>query len=340
MSEQSPPSRDGLSDAKQRLFALLMQERQAPKVLARQTIVTGDVAITPPQAHEFAIPNPDRHIFNLPLLLQVHLPLDAALLREIVRALVAHHDALRLCSAQDEHGWRQWIAPPPEEPPVAFVDLSALDETEQRAAIEAQVAALQLSFDLARGPLFKAALFDLGPARPARLLLLAHHIACDQYSAGILAEDFVTAYRQLRSGESLTLPAKTTAYLDWAQRLADYAHGEAARKQLAYWLNRGWSKIRHVHADFPDGINSGATAALVAQEIDTGELEQLSYQRLKAHGAQLPHVVVYALARTLARWTGGEAAMISMCQHGRIHPFPDLDVSRTVGWLSYQYPLV
>lgn len=340
MSEQNRPSAEGLSDAKRRLFELLMQERQGPKVIATQNIVVGDVAITPPQAHEFAIPNPDRHIFNLPLLLEVYLPLDAALLTEIVRALLAHHDALRLCSAQTEHGWRQWIAPPPAVPPITIVDLSALDEAEQRSAIEAQAAALQQSFDLASGPLFKAALFDLGAARPARLLLLAHHIACDQYSAGILAEDFVTAYRQLRSGEPIALPAKTTSYLDWSRRLADYAHAETARAQLTYWLNRAWSQVRPVAADFRDGINLGATSALVVEEIDIGELEQLSYQRLKAHTAQLHHVIIYALARALTTCTGGRAALISMCQHGRVQPFPDLDVSRTVGWFSYQYPLL
>lgn len=98
--------------------------------------------------------------------------------------------------------------------------------------------------------------------------------------------------------------------------------------------------MRPVRADFPDGINAGATAALVVQEIDLDQLENLSYQRLKAHSAQIQHVVVYALALALNNWTGGEAALISMCQHGRIHPFPDLDIARTVGWFSYQYPLL
>lgn len=339
--DNDQPIPQHLSDAKKRLFELLLKEKIAAKAQAPQDIITGVVAITPPQAHEFDIPNRDRHMFNLALLLEVHLPLPRALLEQIIAALLAHHDALRLCSVHSGGHWQQFIAPPPARPPVEYIDLRSLhDRAAQKAALEAHIATLQRSFDLAVGPLLKVAFFDLGPGQPARLLLLVHHIACDHYSTLILAEDFVMAYRQLSSGQPLKLPAKTTSYLHWSHYLASYARSAAIEPMLTYWLGRNWQAVRSLPVDHPDGVNIGSAATTLVQQIDLRSYPHLANHVLKSQELQLPHVLIAAVAQALIDWTGGSTALISLCQHGRTHLFRDIDISRTVGWFSYQFPLL
>jgi non-ribosomal peptide synthase protein (TIGR01720 family) len=330
-----------LSPAKQRLLELMLEEKRAPKTVARQDLVTGDVAITPPQAHELEIENPDRHMFNLPLLLEVHLSLDVATLEQILLALVRHHDAVRLCSIREDHGWRQFIAEPPSVAPVSYIDLRALPDLEaQSAAIEARVAEIQKSFDIATGPLLKAAYFDLGPLQPARLLVIAHHIACDHHSSSILLQDFLTAYQQLHMGQPITLPDKTVSYLDWSWRLKQHARSRATLDELPYWRARGSGDVRAIPLDDPDGENIGCEWKVLTQTFDLRETPYLAASYLKPYGAQLPHVLIAAAARSLIDWTGGSQALIAMCHHGRQHPFKGLDITRTVGWFAYQYPLL
>jgi len=220
-----------------------------------------------------------------------------------------------------------------------MVDLTALEQpAAQRAAIEQQVAALQGSFDLARGPLFKLAYFQLGHGRPARLLLLVHHMACDHHSSTVLAEDFVTAYQQILAGQPIKLPAKTTSYLAWSQRLAQHAQSESIRAELPSWLDQPWQRAQRIPRDFP--AETGYVRASVGQLLELENFPHLSYQQLKGYQVLLSHALVLATARALIDWAGGSAALLSMCHHGRIHPFLDLDITRTVGWFSYQYPLL
>ncbi|HET7016731.1 MAG TPA: condensation domain-containing protein, partial [Streptosporangiaceae bacterium] len=45
-----------------------------------------------------------------------------------------------------------------------------------------------------------------------------------------------------------------------------------------------------------------------------------------------------ALARTLADWTGQQRVVLDLEGHGRESQWDDMDVSRTVGWFTCQYP--
>jgi hypothetical protein len=116
---------------------------------------------------------------------------------------------------------------------VTRVDVSTLSPTEQDEAIEAAATKHHASFDLAASRLIQAVLFELGADRPSRLLLIVHHLAVDVVSWAILLEDFSTACKQLLSGEPISLPAKTTAYKHWADRLLDYSKVETRIEVLA-----------------------------------------------------------------------------------------------------------
>src|SRR5205085_7456720 len=70
-------------------------------------------------------------------------------------------------------------------------------------------------FDLAQGPLFRAALLQLD-AHDHILVLTLHHIAADGWSIGILAREFAGLYRAYRDGGDSPLPALAVRFSDYA----------------------------------------------------------------------------------------------------------------------------
>src|SRR6185369_15628939 len=109
-----------------------------------------------------------------------------------------------------------------DTPVLSVVDLSNVMGN-LGVAVERAAGALQASLDIAGGPLLRAGLFDLGAGQPGRLLVVVHHLAIDGVSWRILLEDLQIAYEQLRRGQNVQLPAKTTSFKAWAERLTQYA---------------------------------------------------------------------------------------------------------------------
>ncbi|MGK9020650.1 condensation domain-containing protein, partial [Pseudomonas aeruginosa] len=145
------------------------------------------------------------------MLLEAREPLDARLLEQALRGVLAHHDALG--PVLRPRGGRLDGAPPGcgrGRPALLRVARVA-----DLAALRALANEVQRSLDLADGPLLRALLatFDDGSQR---LLLVIHHLVVDGVSWRILFEDLQTAYRQLLAGQAVELPAKTSAFRDWA----------------------------------------------------------------------------------------------------------------------------
>src|SRR5262249_15012784 len=153
----------------------------------------------------------DPHHANVSMMFELRRPLDHGRLRAVVRQLLTHHDALRLVVRQREAEWEQTVAPPDDTDPVRCIDLADVAGEAQEAAVLAHAARLQAGMDLAAGALVQVALFDLG-SRPARLLLVFHHLAFDGVSWRIVLEDLATALRQLEAGAAIQLPAKTSSF--------------------------------------------------------------------------------------------------------------------------------
>ncbi|MEW5926515.1 MAG: amino acid adenylation domain-containing protein [Gemmatimonadota bacterium] len=307
-------------------------------VRAEQGPVTGEAPLTPVQHAFFSRGLPEPWHFNMPLLLRGRGPLDHAALEGAVRALVAHHDALRARFTRGEDGrWIQEFTAPEPELAVERVDLSGVPEAERAAALERRAAEQQgrLRFD---GPLLRATHFDFGADAPGRVLLLAHHLVVDAASWRTLVEDLETAYGQLTRGEPVSLSPKTTSFRAWAERLAEHARSAAAAAELAFWTDpaRGGAPPLPVDSDGPDGEDTGAVvaAALTAEETRT-----LLQEAPAAYRTRIDDLLLAALARALGRWTGDGRVLVDVESHGREELFADVDLSRTTGWFTAVHPL-
>jgi non-ribosomal peptide synthase protein (TIGR01720 family) len=207
------------------------------------------------------------------------------------------------------------------------------------AAIEARAARAQGALDVEAGPVARAVLFDCGQARPQRLLLAVHHLVMDAVSWPILGEDLGAALRQAAAGEPVALPRKTTSFREWAERLEAYARSQELRAEAPYWAAAVPAAAVPVPADdegAPD--TEGATEAVFA-ELDAEETRALLQDVPAAYRTQINDALLAALVRAFGEWAGRPSLVVEMEGHGREDLFPEIDVTRTVGWFTSAFPV-
>ena len=307
-------------------------------VQAEQQLLTGPVPLTPIQQSffEWGLANP--HHYNQALMLELSAHVDSSLLEQSVAALLTHHDALRLRFEQREGRWFQSYGGPLEMVPYSRRDLSSLRADEQRAALHEHASHLQASINLNQGSPVRVAEYNLGDGQ-RRLLMAIHHLAVDGVSWRILLEDLESAYEQLAQGQSAKLPAKTTSFRRWAERLEQYSQSEEIKQEAEYWLKQQCDEPQRA-AVAADAENSRATASNVTVWLSEDETQALLQEVPSAYQTQINEVLLTALAQAFKQWSGSDALMIELEGHGREDIFEDIDLTRTVGWFTTTYPLV
>ena len=305
---------------------------------AEQGPVSGPAPLTPIQRWLLDRDPPEPHHFNQSLLLAVAADLSPAVLAAALDRLVRHHDALRSRFTRAADGWRCAIAPPREDVPLAIVDLSGLPATRRGPALAAAAAALQASLDLGRGPLFRAARFDLAEDG-LRLLLVVHHLVVDGVSWRILGEDLRGACADLAAGRPARLPAKTTSFRRWAERLAERARAAGPGAGVEHWLWPVPAAAVHLPLDRAGDRDLEATTASVVTCL--GEADTAALLRRSGRESGVEEALLAALAEACAPWTGSRALLVDREGHGREEEVVGgVDLSRTVGWFTAVHPVV
>ncbi|HEX4496636.1 MAG TPA: amino acid adenylation domain-containing protein, partial [Thermoanaerobaculia bacterium] len=164
--------------------------------------------------------------------------IDPELLRRALQALVDRHPALRMTFAETAGGPRQQVADGVE---VDFRRQRAAgwDSGELRRRLHAEAFR---PFDLERGPLFRATLFETGAAdgRGDLLVLAVHHLVADLWSLGVLTRELGAACDALAAGRAVEsalppLDVEIGDFVIWQERAL--AAGWAER-HWDYWRQR------------------------------------------------------------------------------------------------------
>jgi amino acid adenylation domain-containing protein/non-ribosomal peptide synthase protein (TIGR01720 family) len=345
----------------QTVAALAQVAETAAALAAEPEPVIGPLPLTPIQRW-YLDPLPiDPQHFNQSLLLRPGRHLAPEVVARAWGAVLLHHDALRLRFAEEAGGWRQWCEPPAGPVPFACLDLSALPDAGRSAALAAGAAQAQAGLDLGAGPMARAVWISLGGGE-ARLLLVIHHLAVDAVSWHILLEDLETACAQLQAAQAVRLPAKTTSYRTWAERLSSRpdlttqtglagadrppAGGDGGRQAepetpLAWWAAQ-LEGAPALPVDLSGGRNLHALERAVSLELDAAATARL----LTAAGAparqsaSAQELLLAALVYALGRWTAPLGPpLVDVEGHGREEVFAGVDLTRTVGWFTTLCPL-
>jgi amino acid adenylation domain-containing protein/non-ribosomal peptide synthase protein (TIGR01720 family) len=312
-----------------------------PATQIDQGPVSGPVLLTPVQHWYFGLDLPRPEYWNMPMLLDVARPVDVDTLNAALAALQAHHDALRTRFVRSADGsWSQHIDPPGNSDPVLIEDLSGVPESEQSAELDRRAADHQTVFDLAAGPIQRVVLFERGDGLPAKLLWNVHHLVIDGVSWRILLEDLSSALEQLERGEAVKFQPKTTSFQHWSQCLTEYASTPELNAEVAHWSDPIDPALAAVPLDHPGGDNREAVAAQVRASLDEDKTRALLSEVPKTYNTQINDVLLTALARAFSQWTGDDSLWLVLEGHGRQEIPAEVDLSRTVGWFTSDYPVL
>ncbi|WP_431700481.1 non-ribosomal peptide synthetase [Pseudomonas sp. BR20] len=305
---------------------------RAEQIIAEQGVLIGRSGLTPIQHWFFDTDIPARQHWNQALVLKPLQLLEPHRLEQALLAVLEHHDALRLSFTRRD---AQWHAEHLAVPQGGVLMQAQVRDMAQCTALFTDT---QRSLDLEHGPLLRALLVD-GPQGQQRLLIAIHHLVVDGVSWRVLLEDLQNVYRQLSEGQSVSLPAKTSALRDWAARLQAYAGSESLREELSVWQDRLAGPDAVLPVARPHGSRRNRDADTVSVRLDAEHTRQLLQQAPSAYRTQVNDLLLTALARVLCRWTGHASALIQLEGHGRESLFDDIDLTRSVGWFTSAYPL-
>ena len=323
------------------------------QVSAEQGLVQGDVPLTPIQSWFFDTDSTEPWYFNQAMLLEVPFDVEESALERALAVVLEHHDVFRLRYREVEGKWRQSHAAvgwgEPGEPqqdmhscprgawlrktiPFHVETLSGFgDELKQRADY------WQASLNLEQGPLTRLVLFRTED--DVRLLWVIHHLIVDGVSWRILLEDLLIAYNEIKAGQTPRLPAKTSSFKAWSERLQAWRDSAGFVEEATRWRQLPPSSAPFP-MDHPEGTNQVADACHYTLTFDADTTRRLLIESPSAYRTGIDDLLLSALVLALRDWTGQRKHIIDRESHGRADLFDDMDISRTVGWFTSIYSAV
>jgi non-ribosomal peptide synthase protein (TIGR01720 family) len=310
--------------------------RPAAPVADHKGMVSGSVPLTPRQLRYFERIHPDEYNTAEVARLTTRKHLDPALLSEAASQLLEHHDALRMRFRRTHDGWEQVNLEKENQPVFSYVDLSGIPEEEHRKAVSAAAWDLRSGLNIEQGPLMRIGLLHLGDQKPEVVIANWNHLVFDAFSMRIILDDLVMAYEQLSRGEEIALPPKTTSFKDWAERLQTFAESQEAKQELEYWVDQSPKESWQLPIDSDNAGLAGSLSESLTQEETSVLLRDIPV----LFQTEINDVLLTALVRTFARWTGSRSLFVDLVTHGRSSIFPGIDLSRTVGYLASNFSLL
>ncbi|OYO30320.1 hypothetical protein CD932_03610, partial [Janthinobacterium sp. PC23-8] len=246
----------------------------------------------------------DGGLYNVPVAMRLTGRLDVAALRRSINEIVRRHAVLRTSFEARDGGAVQRIAPHLELA-LAVTDLSILPEGAREARAQALAAAeASAPFDLARGPLIRAALLRLD-ARQHVVLLTLHHGVSDGWSLGVLVRELAALYAAFAAGQPSPLAELALQYADFAQWQRDWLSGPVLRRQLDYWRAQlaDAPALLTLPTDRPRPPRQSYGGATLAFEVPPATLQALN-RLAQREGATLFMLLVAGFSTLLARYSG------------------------------------
>ncbi len=255
--------------------------------------------------------------YHIPIALRLGGALDAGALEAARDTLSHRHETLRTRFIErDGEPWQ--VCGPPRPRALVLVDLGGLPVDVREATLSHELArAAAQSFDLARGPLWRAAVFRLASEDHA-LAVVMHHIISDGWSIGALIRDWTAAYAMAAHNHNPALAPLAIQYADYALWQRQWLAGAAMQRQLDYWKGHlaGLPERLELPTDRPRpeilGSHGGALPLVFDEEL-TADLTAFG----RRVGATSFMTVLAALGVLLGRYSRQEDLAIGSPIAGR-----------------------
>jgi len=241
--------------------------------------------------------------YNIPAAVRLRGALDVAALRQTFRALVEHHQSLRMAFS-DIDGAAS-LALRPAYDPMTVTDLQGLDAARRDEDVQRRLRQHGVQpFDLAADPLLRLELLVLDGENQV-LLFNMHHIISDGWSMAILLREAGQLYAALTSGVEPDLKPLPIQYADYAAWQRQQLAGDTLAQQLDWWVGHlaGAPTLLELPTDRPRPARQSFRGASLKTRIApalTQRLHALTRQR----GSTLFMTLLAAFGVLLQRHSG------------------------------------
>jgi amino acid adenylation domain-containing protein/non-ribosomal peptide synthase protein (TIGR01720 family) len=176
--------------------------------------------------------------YNIPGRIYLNQDIEIGSFKRAIDATIERNEILRTVFKEDESGEiRQWVL---EREELGFsIDYQDLrKEANKKAKAEAYIAAdAYRAFDLAKGPLLRAALLQVEEVEYVFYFNM-HHIISDGWSMEVLSKDVFKYYKAYQSGKALQLKELRIQYKDYSAWQLAQLNGESFKAHKEYWLDK------------------------------------------------------------------------------------------------------
>ena len=323
-------------------LAEVAQISKAVKAGADTAWSADPIPLTPIQAAFFRWKLPDPDYYNQAVMLELKPEVDSTLVQTVLEELLQHHEVLRMRYEVSEQGPLQLSNPLAPEGFYERKDLSGFDDSNQKVVLELDADRAQASLNLKAGRLVSAVEYDLGASQNKRLLLAIHHLVIDGVSWRILLADLERGYEQLKNGHALSF-GKTASFRQWAEWARQYSNEKQLREEMAYWCAESRKKAKALPKDAEltgSQNDAGGEVQTIAVSLDEPETRELLQEVPRTYHTQINDVLLTALGRVCAEWTGSRQVLVDLEGHGREEVLADINLSETVGWFTAVHPVL
>lgn len=262
--------------------------------------------------------HPGRVVYNTPSAHRLKGPFDIAAFRAALDSTVQRQSSLRTFIEVGPGGPRQRIV---EHLSIdlPLEDLSLLDEaTREQVLMQRMEAVIDRPVDIHSPPLFRVALYRLGPAEHV-FLFMPHHMIWDGWSFDLLYEEMSAHYAAALEGRQAALPPLPVSYLDYANWHRDWLAGDDCRAQLDYWVQR-FATIeppRALPTDHQRRAGMTGEGRVEWVRIDHDLTENLRDLAIK-NGVTLNMLVMAIYAAAIGQATSSSSLVVGVPVRGRL----------------------
>ncbi len=245
--------------------------------------------------------------YNIPVTLRLRGVLDVAALQGALDEVVRRHEVLRTRLVTVDGAALQ-VIDPPLGLGLAVVDLTAdRDPWPHAMAIAAADAAVP--FSLGTDQPVRGRLIRLAPGDHV-LCLVLHHVASDEWSAGVLRGELSALYEAFEAGRPSPLPPLSAQYADFAVWQRQWLQGAVLERQLRYWRDRlAGAALCELPADRPRPPVRTQAGALVEFCVPVPTMASLARIGQDA-GATMFMVLLSAFSMLLSRYCGQDDVVV------------------------------
>ena len=261
---------------------------------------------------------------------------DEVAFKQSLKSIVDENEGLRASFSRDGEVWKQYIVADVDvKKCIVGVDCSSKVGDEQVEYIKNYLAGAAAEIDLSSSPLLRAYIFNRGSDKDVLVVLLFHHLILDGFSHNVLMTDFTQRYNEFKSTGTHSVSHKTSRLSEWINTLDYYVNNTIPQNEIEYWMNIPWEKTVNIPLDFPENkhLDTMSTTTHLRQKLTKSQTESLMKNISINLDIPLTNILMIAVSLVFTNAKPDRFFLISAIDFMRFK-FPEIDMSRTLGWVS------